>query len=136
VATDIGAECPLRNIEVHPMPEISPELKAIFCEALDYPSGAERQAYLERACAGDHALRARVSEWASNNLYADRIFKIRNGITLGSYTFGLNLKMVRSNGKSSTVADGPKQSKYQNWFIVNSKDSVTQRDEEVMFINT
>jgi WD40 repeat protein/serine/threonine protein kinase len=44
----------------HPMAAISPELKAIFCEALDCPSGAERQAFLDRACAGDHALRARI----------------------------------------------------------------------------
>ncbi len=43
-----------------PMPNISPELKAIFCEALDCPSGAERQAFLERACAGDQALRSRI----------------------------------------------------------------------------
>jgi WD40 repeat protein/serine/threonine protein kinase len=42
------------------MPDISPELKAIFCEALDCPAGAERQAFLERACAGDQALRARI----------------------------------------------------------------------------
>jgi WD40 repeat protein/serine/threonine protein kinase len=44
----------------HPKAEISPELKAIFCEALDCPSGAERREFLERACAGDQALRARI----------------------------------------------------------------------------
>jgi WD40 repeat protein/serine/threonine protein kinase len=44
----------------HPIAAISPELKAIFCEALDCPPGAERQALLDRACAGDHALRARI----------------------------------------------------------------------------
>src|SRR5262249_9046192 len=81
------------------------------------------------------ALDTILSEWTSNDSYADRIFKISKGITVGSTTYGLNLKTVRSNGKSNTVSDGPKQSKYQNWFIVNSKDSVTQRDEEVTEIN-
>jgi eukaryotic-like serine/threonine-protein kinase len=42
------------------MAAISAELKAIFCEALDCPAGAERQAYLDRACEGDPDLRARI----------------------------------------------------------------------------
>src|SRR6476659_2795042 len=42
------------------MPAISPELKAIFWEALDCPSEAERRAYLDRACRGDATLRSRI----------------------------------------------------------------------------
>jgi serine/threonine protein kinase/tetratricopeptide (TPR) repeat protein len=42
------------------MAGISPELKAIFWEALDCPSEAERRAYLDRACQGDVALRSRI----------------------------------------------------------------------------
>ncbi len=42
------------------MAAISPELKAIFCEALDCPSDVERRAYLDRACSGDPDLRARI----------------------------------------------------------------------------
>jgi WD40 repeat protein/serine/threonine protein kinase len=42
------------------MAAISPELKAIFWEALDRPSEAERRGYLDRACEGDAALRSRI----------------------------------------------------------------------------
>jgi hypothetical protein len=42
------------------MAAIPPELKAIFCEALDCTSEDQRRAYLDRACAGDPALRARI----------------------------------------------------------------------------
>jgi eukaryotic-like serine/threonine-protein kinase len=42
------------------MAAISPELKAIFWEALDRPSAAERRGYLDRACGGDAALRSRI----------------------------------------------------------------------------
>jgi hypothetical protein len=42
------------------MVAISPELKAIFWEALDCPSEAERRAYLDRACQGDATLRSRI----------------------------------------------------------------------------
>jgi serine/threonine protein kinase/tetratricopeptide (TPR) repeat protein len=42
------------------MATIPPELKAIFCEALEIPSEDERRAYLDRACAGAPDLRARV----------------------------------------------------------------------------
>jgi WD40 repeat protein/serine/threonine protein kinase len=42
------------------MVAISPELKAIFWEALDCPSEAERRAYLDRACQGDATLRTRI----------------------------------------------------------------------------
>jgi WD40 repeat protein len=37
-----------------------PDIKAIFVEALDLASEAERAAYLERACAGSRGVRARV----------------------------------------------------------------------------
>jgi WD40 repeat protein/serine/threonine protein kinase len=42
------------------MAAISPELKAIFWKALECPSGAERRAYLDRACINDPELRSRV----------------------------------------------------------------------------
>ena len=42
------------------MAAISPELKAIFLEALDCPSDGERRAYLDRACEGDTTLRSRI----------------------------------------------------------------------------
>ncbi len=37
-----------------------PNLKAIFCEALDYANGPERSAYLDRACGEDAPLRLQV----------------------------------------------------------------------------
>ena len=37
-----------------------PDLKAIFCEALEHAAGIERSAYLDRACRGDAALRLQV----------------------------------------------------------------------------
>jgi serine/threonine protein kinase/tetratricopeptide (TPR) repeat protein len=42
------------------MAEITPELKAIFCEALDCQSGPERRAFLDRACRANPELRSRV----------------------------------------------------------------------------
>jgi hypothetical protein len=87
--------------------------------------------------AANHAaLDAILSEWSSNDPYNQRWFKIQEGIAVGSNTYGLNQKTVRSNGKSSTVSDGPTQSNYENWFIVNAKDAVTQRNEQVTIINT
>jgi tetratricopeptide (TPR) repeat protein len=40
----------------------SPQLLSIFCEARERRSAAERAAYLDEACGGDAALRARVEE--------------------------------------------------------------------------
>jgi eukaryotic-like serine/threonine-protein kinase len=42
------------------MTDTIPDIKAIFVEAMDLASEAERSAYLERACAGDSGVRARV----------------------------------------------------------------------------
>ena len=42
------------------MAAISPELRPIFCEALELGSEEERRAYLDRACQGDADLRARI----------------------------------------------------------------------------
>ena len=42
------------------MSAISPELRPIFCEALELPSEEERRDYLDRACQGDPDLRARI----------------------------------------------------------------------------
>jgi hypothetical protein len=42
------------------MAGVSPELKAIFWDALDYPPGTGWRDYLDRACGGDPNLRARV----------------------------------------------------------------------------
>ena len=42
------------------MPDPEEHLLTVFSAALDYESGAERDAYLDRECAGDPALRARV----------------------------------------------------------------------------
>ena len=42
------------------MAAISPELRSIFCEALELPREEERRAYLDRACQGDPDLRARI----------------------------------------------------------------------------
>src|SRR5271157_68347 len=36
------------------------ELRALFCEALECPSDAERRAYLDRKCRNDQALRSRI----------------------------------------------------------------------------
>jgi tetratricopeptide (TPR) repeat protein/serine/threonine protein kinase len=45
-----------------PMNSVSLELRAIFWEALDYPPGAERQAFLDRACGADDELRSKVED--------------------------------------------------------------------------
>ena len=39
-----------------------PDLKSLFCEALERPGGPERDAYLEDACRGNPALKAGVEE--------------------------------------------------------------------------
>jgi RNA polymerase sigma factor (TIGR02999 family) len=44
------------------MMETEPDVKAIFGEALDRPTAAERAAYLHEACRGDAALRGRVED--------------------------------------------------------------------------
>jgi RNA polymerase sigma factor (TIGR02999 family) len=44
------------------MMETEPDVKAIFGEALDRPTAAERAAYLDEACRGDAALRGRVED--------------------------------------------------------------------------
>jgi hypothetical protein len=92
--------------------------------------------YDHNTVANHVALDAILSEWSSNAEYNQRWFKIQKGIAVGSKTYGLNKDTVRSNDKSSTVSDGPTQSKHENWFIVNAKDAVTQRNEQVTIINT
>ena len=82
------------------------------------------------------ALDAILAEWSSTDAYGLRISKISNGITVGPNTYGLNSTTVHSNRQSNTVSDGPVQSQFQNWFIVNSSDAVTQKDETVTIINT
>ena len=42
------------------MTDTAPDIKAIFVEALDLATDAERAAYLDRACAGSPDVRARV----------------------------------------------------------------------------
>src|SRR5947209_19859056 len=42
------------------MADPQPELRAIFCEALDRKSRAEQAAYLDQACQGRPELRAKV----------------------------------------------------------------------------
>ena len=42
------------------MSDAGRNVKVIFCEALDCATPAEQAAYLQRACGGDRALRARV----------------------------------------------------------------------------
>ena len=44
------------------MAEVKPDLRAIFCEALDRKSTEEIAHYLDAACGGDAALRAQVEE--------------------------------------------------------------------------
>ena len=44
------------------MPSHVPDLKSVFNEALERPTGPERSDYLDRACRGDDALRAQVQE--------------------------------------------------------------------------
>jgi parallel beta-helix repeat protein len=95
-----------------------------------------RTIYDPNTSANIAALDAILSEWSSNDAYGIRIAKISKGISIGSHNYALHRTTVRSNGKSSTVSDGPTQSQNQNWFIVNSTDSYTQRDETVTIINT
>ena len=42
------------------MADTAPDIKEIFVEALELDSDAERAAYLDRACAGEPLVRARV----------------------------------------------------------------------------
>ena len=42
------------------MAEVKPNLRAIFCEALEQKSAEGRVEYLDTACGGDAELRARV----------------------------------------------------------------------------
>jgi hypothetical protein len=39
-----------------------PDLKTLFCEALERPAGPERRAYLEGACGDDPGLRRLIEE--------------------------------------------------------------------------
>jgi eukaryotic-like serine/threonine-protein kinase len=45
-----------------PVDASEPDVKAIFCEALDRGAGAERSAYLDAACGGNQVLRRQVEE--------------------------------------------------------------------------
>ena len=92
--------------------------------------------YNANSAANIAALDAILAEWSSTDAYGVRISKILNGITVGSNTYALNHTTVHSNHQSNTVSDGPTQSQFQNWFIVNSSDAVTQKDETVTIINT
>jgi eukaryotic-like serine/threonine-protein kinase len=49
-----------------------PDLKSLFCEALERPGGPERDAYLEDACRGNQALKAGVEELLAAHDQADR----------------------------------------------------------------
>ena len=42
------------------MTDATPDAKAIFCDALEQPSDAERRAFLDRACGDDADLRTEV----------------------------------------------------------------------------
>src|SRR5262245_10201875 len=42
------------------MMRADPDVKAIFCEALDLSTDQERSAYLDRACGGNTGLRSRI----------------------------------------------------------------------------
>ena len=42
------------------MPDPLPNLRAVFCEALDRPTPEERRAYLDEACRSRPEVRARV----------------------------------------------------------------------------
>ncbi len=91
----------------------------------------------DRDTAADHAaLDAILSRWSSSDRYGERWFTIQNGIKVGAHTYGLNEKSVHSSGKSSSLSDGPRQSKNENWFIVGQNDSYTQRDEQVTVIHS
>ena len=39
-----------------------PDLKTVFCEALEHPAGPERLSYLDGACGDNLALRGQVDE--------------------------------------------------------------------------
>ncbi len=45
---------------ISPMNPSEADLKSIFCEALNHPAGADRAAYLDRACGSNTALRLQV----------------------------------------------------------------------------
>ncbi len=49
-----------------------PDLKSIFCEALERPGGPERDAYLEDACRGNPALKAGVEGLLAAHVQAGR----------------------------------------------------------------
>ena len=75
------------------------------------------------------ALDAILAEWSSSDLYSTRISKIMSGITVGSSTVALNTTTCQSDGVVNAVSDGTAATQ-NNWFIVNSKDTVTKQAGE------
>jgi len=74
------------------------------------------------------ALDAILAEWSSSDSYSLRISKIMSGVGPGLTDF-LNSSTCQSDGVANTVSDGASTTQ-NNWFIVNSKDTVTKKSNE------
>jgi hypothetical protein len=55
----------------------SPDLKSLFCEALERPRGPERDAYLDDACRGNPEIKAAVEELLAAHDQAGRFLAQR-----------------------------------------------------------
>jgi Ca2+-binding RTX toxin-like protein len=74
------------------------------------------------------ALDAILAEWSSKDSYSVRISKIMSGVGPGG-TDALNTTTCQSDGVANTVSDGSAPTQ-DNWFIVNTKDTVTKQSGE------
>jgi serine/threonine protein kinase len=82
------------------------DLKGLFCEALDRPTGPERSAYLDDACRGAPALRAQVEELLKAHDRAGRFLDTAGpGAAVGA---GATLDQeVASAGSCRPLPEGP-----------------------------
>lgn len=74
-----------------------------------------------------------LAEWTSSDSYSTRIRKISSGITVGTKTYALNSTTVQSDGVVNTLSDGGGIT-LSNWLIVNSKDKLPRKSNEIVTI--
>jgi hypothetical protein len=88
----------------------SPDLKSLFCEALELPVGPERDAYLEDACRGNPALKAGVLELLAAHDQAGRFLAQgpKDPVAGGSKTLattGTDALSIATNAAATIAAE-------------------------------
>ncbi len=89
-----------------------PDLKSLFCEALERPGGPEREAYLEDACRGNQALKAGVEELLAAHDQADRFLAqgpkgpVTDGLKTLAVT-GPHAPSIATNAAETIAAETP-----------------------------